>query len=95
MIDDSEADAVERSLQRYRVAGPPSDLRQRITEHDARPRRVRVREWLPALATAALIIVFYALAVSARAELAARWPTPDEPQEIEQRLGPNDEVPLP
>ena len=62
-------DDLDARLQRYRAVGPPPDLRDRIARAADAARPSRAREWLPALAAAAAMIVFYALASGVRGQL--------------------------
>src|SRR2546425_9721460 len=64
-------DDLETRLQRYRAVGPPPDLRDRIARAADASRPLRAREWLPALAAAALAttFVFYVLAAGVRSQL--------------------------
>ena len=63
----------------YRPAGPPAGLRARIVS--ARP---RLRDWLPALAAAAVILLFAALSYRMNAELDTRLLVPDDLRPVEQ-----------
>jgi hypothetical protein len=78
MNDDFDTDPIDRILHRHRVAGPPHELRQRIVRTAQTRPRVHAAAWVPALAAAALIILFYTLANSIRSDLAARMPADNE-----------------
>jgi hypothetical protein len=54
-------------LRGYRPAGPPADLRARVIEAVRSPQPSTLRDWLPAIATAALIALLYAVATSIHA----------------------------
>jgi hypothetical protein len=56
-------------LRGYRPFGPPQDLRARIVREAGRTPAAGIREWLPALATAALILLCYGYASSTRARV--------------------------
>jgi hypothetical protein len=71
-------------LRGYRPAGPPPELRARILRESDTRARVRMREWLPAVAAAAIIILFSALSYRANADLDMRLAVPDELQPVEQ-----------
>jgi hypothetical protein len=87
-----DTDPVERVLTRHRVARPPDELRERIVRAArGRPHR-HAAEWLPALAAAALIVLFYALASGIRADLAGRLPAQNELSGLEQPLVPSGDV---
>ena len=73
-------------LSGYRPASPPADLRARIMRHAESTRVFSVREWLPALATAALIVLFYALASGVRARIDMQIPDQGDLPEIEVSL---------
>jgi hypothetical protein len=62
-------DDLEKRLQRYRPAGPPPELRDRIVSAARRTRRLR--DWLPLLAAAAAVVLFSALASKERAQIGA------------------------
>jgi hypothetical protein len=63
-------DDLEVHLRRYRPAGPPNGLRDRVLSAD-RPadRRRSVREWLWPLGSAAAALVFYLLANGVQRDL--------------------------
>lgn len=69
---------VEDRLSRYRPAGPPLALRQRViaagaATESAQPQpRVQWWRWLPAAAAALVAIVFYTLSAGASADVVAR-----------------------
>jgi hypothetical protein len=72
-------------LRGYRAAGPPPDLRARIERSaKASAERACLRDWLPAIAAAALIAMFSALSYRLHADLEARLFVPDELQPVEQ-----------
>ncbi len=73
----------EELLHGYRPAGPPPDLRARIMREAGRPARAGFRDWLPALATAALIILLSLLASTIRGRAYDRVAEPDVPQNVE------------
>ena len=80
-------DDFEERLQRYRPAGPPPELRERIVDAASRRAAARTapafREWLPAAAALALTMVFYWLAASERQMLDASFtPVPPIDQAI-------------
>jgi hypothetical protein len=78
MNDNFDTDPIDRILNRHRVPGPPHELRQRIVRTAQGRPRVHAAAWAPALAAAALIILFYTLANSIRSDLAARMPADNE-----------------
>jgi len=80
-------------LRGYRPAGPPPDLRARIMQGVEAPNSFNVRDWLPALATAALIVLFYTLNLGIRAGIEARLSVPDDLKPVEQWLAPGQEMP--
>jgi hypothetical protein len=82
----------EDPLRGYRPAGPPPDLRVRIMQSVAPPRRIGWA-WVPAFATAALIVLFYALNLGMRAGIEARLTVPDDLKPVEQWLAPGQEMP--
>jgi hypothetical protein len=53
---------LEDPLRGYQLSGPPPDLRARIVREATGPRRVGLRDWIPALAAAALIVLLQVLA---------------------------------
>jgi hypothetical protein len=63
-------DELEDRLRRYRPVGPPASLRGRVVAPHATPVRHRWA-WVPCAAAAAAAFTFYALAASARRDLAA------------------------
>lgn len=79
-------------LRRYRPSGPPPDLRARIMQRVARPRRIGWA-WVPAFATAALIVLFQVLGLGVRAGIEARLSVPDDLKPVEQWLAPGQEMP--
>ena len=76
----------EDRLAGYRPSGPPPDLRARILRLAEEPRPVTLRAWLPALAAAALAILFYALGVTTRADITSQLRMSDELRPVEQWL---------
>ena len=66
-------------LHGYRPAGPPAGLRARIVNA-----RRRLRDWLPALAAAAVILLFAALSYRVNTELDSRLMVPDDLRPVEQ-----------
>jgi hypothetical protein len=64
-------DNFEEHLKRYRPAGPPVEMRGRVLNRRQTVERSRVREWLPAAAAAAAIVVFSLMSANARKGLAA------------------------
>ena len=87
-------------LRGYRPAGPPPDLRARIMMSSANAsagsakalaeriptERSLLRDWLPALAVAALALVFAALSHGVRVDIEARLAVPDDLRPVEQWL---------
>ena len=75
-------DDIEKQLRRYRPAGPPPDLRERITALAASERLARrsgwVREWLPAVAAAIVAALFSWMAANERQLIAAHVPPPPD-----------------
>lgn len=59
-------DDLERLLNKYRLAGPPEDLRQRIVEASVPSPQARMREWLLPLGAAAAALILYARAAALR-----------------------------
>jgi hypothetical protein len=78
MNDNFDTDPVDRILHRHRVAGPPHALRERIVRTAHSLPRVHAAGWVPALAAAALIVLFYTLANGIRSDLAAQMPADNE-----------------
>jgi hypothetical protein len=76
----------EDSFRAYRPVGPPPDLRARIMRDAESTHVFSVREWLPALATAALIVLFYALASGVRQRIEMQIPDQGDPPQIEVAL---------
>jgi hypothetical protein len=80
-------DELEDLLQRYRPAGPPAELRDRITsaaERDvAKPFRAAesVQRWLPAAAAALIAVVFSMLANGVRRDVADQLGKGELPRE--------------
>ena len=72
-------------LRGYRPAGPPPELRARIAASSAKAlaERPRLRDWLPALAAAALIALLQVLAASIRDRTFDQIAAPDQPPSIE------------
>jgi hypothetical protein len=78
---------VEDRLSRYRPAGPPANLRGSVLRAAASsPRSSRLREWLPAIAAAALIVLFSALNYHIHVSLETRLAVPDDLKPVEQWL---------
>jgi len=78
---------VEDRLSRYRPAGPPTDLRGSVLRAAASPpRSSRLREWLPAIAAAALIALFSALNYRIHVSLETRLAVRDDLKPVEQWL---------
>jgi len=79
-------------LRGYRPAGPPPDLRARVVgsakASAERPSagRPSLRDWLPALAAAALIVLFGTLSYRVHADIEARLTVPDDARPVEQWL---------
>ena len=76
-------------LRGYQPAGPPTDLRARIWSAKALAERAErersdLRDWLPALAAAALIALFGSLSYRLHADIDARLTVPDELRPVEQ-----------
>lgn len=67
----------------YRPSGPPPDLRARIVLDADRATRSSMRDWLPALATAALIALLYVLATGIRMRVYEQIADPDAVRQIE------------
>jgi hypothetical protein len=71
-------DDLERTLRRYRPAGPDGELRDRIVAAASSPSAertpVRAREWLPAVAALVFAALFYWLATTGRRGLDLRYP---------------------
>jgi hypothetical protein len=57
----------EERLRHFRPASPPPELRARVIESVRSPQPSTLRDWLPALATAALIALLYVVATGIRA----------------------------
>ena len=73
----------------YRPSGPPPDLRARIMREADGATSVGIREWLPAFAVAALIVLLTVLNQRMHADIDARLAVPDDLRPVEQWL-PND-----
>ena len=73
-------------LRGYRPSGPPADLRARIMLAVDEARPPRLRDWLPALATAALIVLLQVLASGIRDRVYDQIDAQDAPQQIEVPL---------
>ena len=80
---------IEDLLKRYRPAGPPPDLRARVLRAAEAPRSSGLREWLPALAAAALIALLSALNYRLHTTLETRLTVPDDLRPVEQWLPDN------
>lgn len=70
-------------LRGYRAAGPPEELRARVIQSARSPQPSTLRDWLPAIATAALIAVLYVASTGIRARAYAQIVDPVEIHEIE------------
>lgn len=71
----------------YRPSGPPSELRARIAgSANASAERSSLRDWLPALAAAMLIVLFGTLSYRIHADIDARLTVPDDLKPVEQWL---------
>jgi predicted NAD/FAD-dependent oxidoreductase len=77
---------VEHRLGTCRPAGPPPDLRARILEHLEEARPATLREWLPAIAAAAVIALFLAWNHQLHAELDRQLAVDDDIRAVEQWL---------
>jgi len=77
---------VEDRLNAYRPAGPPPDLRARILRAPDESRSGGIREWLPAIAAAALVALLSALNYRLHAQIEARLAVPDDFRPVEQWL---------
>jgi hypothetical protein len=77
---------VEDRLSRYRPAEPPPDLRAGIVRAAIAPRSSSLREWLPAIAAAALIALLSTLNYRIHSSLEARFTVPDDLRPVEQWL---------
>jgi hypothetical protein len=77
---------VEDRLGAYRPAGPPPDLRAQIMREVADGSSSRIRDWWPAIATAALIVLFAVLNRRIHSSIDARLPEPDDRRPIVQWL---------
>jgi len=77
---------MEQRLGGYRPAGPPADLRARILQQAEPSRLGTVREWLPAIAAAAVIALFFTLNSQLHARLDSRLSVPDDLRPVEQWL---------
>jgi hypothetical protein len=75
----------EELLRAYRPAGPPPELRARIVSAPS----PRLRDWLPALAAAALIVLFGTLGYRLQAALDAKLTVPDDRRVVEQWISPD------
>ena len=74
-------------LRGYRPAGPPPDLRARIASSaKASAERPTLRDWLPAVAAAALVALFGALGYNVHASIDAKLAVPDDLRPAEQWL---------
>ena len=75
---------LEDRLIGYRPSAPPPDLRVRILRQAEASHPATFRQWLPALAAAALAILFYILGVNVRSNIASRLEVPDDLRPVEQ-----------
>ncbi len=73
----------EERLRRFQPAGPPPDLRARVIESARSPQPSTLRDWLPALATAALIALLYVVGTGIRARAYSQIVDPGDIHEIE------------
>jgi hypothetical protein len=78
MMDDQD---LEARLKTYRPAGPPAELRARVTDAGSVARRLQPSgrsglAWLPAVAAMLLAATLYWLAASGRARVFAQLPAP-------------------
>jgi hypothetical protein len=84
-----EMDDLERTLRRYRPAGPDGELRDRIVAAASSPSAertpVRAREWLPAVAALVFAVLFYWFASMQNQLLDARFApvSPDDQLSME------------
>jgi hypothetical protein len=76
----------EDRLAGYRPSAPPPDLRSRILLAAEESHPSSVREWLPALAAAALIVMLSALSYRLHADIDSRLAVPDDLRPVEQWL---------
>lgn len=77
---------IDDRLRGYRPAGPPPELRARIMGEAVEPSWFVIRDWLPALAVAALIALFAVLNHRLQADIDARLAVPDDLRSVEQWL---------
>jgi hypothetical protein len=77
---------VEGRLNAYRPAGPPPDLRTRILRAADESRSGGIRDWLPAIAAAALIALLSGLNYRLHTQLETRLAVPDDFRPVEQWL---------
>jgi hypothetical protein len=81
-------DDFENALRRFRPAGPPPELRDRVVAaagQRVEPSGVRAREWMATAAVLALTVVFYWLAANERRIVGAMF-TPVPPIEEAARM---------
>jgi hypothetical protein len=76
---------IDEPLRRYRPVAPPDDLRARIVGAAA-PQSFRLWDWLPAIAAAALIVLFSALSHGVYSDIATTLSVPDDLRPVEQWL---------
>jgi len=85
----------EHLLRGYRPTGPPSELRGRIlhTSGSVRlqadqnlTRQTSLRDWLPAIAAAGLIVILQVLAAGVRDRVYDQIATPNAPTPVEISL---------
>jgi hypothetical protein len=76
----------DHPLSNCRPASPPSDLRARVIAAAEAARPQGMRGWLPAIAAAALLVLFAGLSYRIHAEIDARLAIPDELRPVEQWL---------
>ena len=79
-------DVNDDPMRGYRPAGPPPDLRARIMREADRATSAGLREWLPAFAVAALIVLLTVLNQRMHADIDARLAVPDNLRPVEQWL---------
>jgi len=77
---------VEDRLSRYRPVAPPPGLRERVLRAAVAPNASSLRDWLPAIAAAALIALLSALNYHVHTSLETRLTVPDDLKPVEQWL---------
>jgi hypothetical protein len=88
MMDDQD---LEARLRKYRPAGPPPELRARVTDVGSVARRLQPSgrsglAWLPAVAALLLATIFYWLAAIDRARLFAQFSVTDSEETLDVHL---------